>query len=551
MVFPGVMEHVESHLQPAPGHERIVDIDYCNNGSAIYHLDPMEDIVVREWGPEGQLQGATLLLGRFARGAFAQRGDRIPLLKEKHDWLIRESQASPNSHAWREIRAAFNQFPKTELFYADVRDLKQIIDRIVYMTGDDEIAVHVRKGQGYEALYIAFSRLRYAYQTEEALRRALAENFGPVSYATSVDCGAVTLFLFYFDAAGLEHPVEPEEVRKLTAPLVTNWEDQVAAALERKFGEREGRRLFRRFVTPESRSGIYRESTPAEQVPEDVEHFDNLEGRLEIRVIPRTAETVALNLYSVRALGLTDILRTLQNLGLTVTEELRIPIALPEGRKCFLYRFELEAPQWRIAALHLGKERFVDALRALDEERATDDPLNSLILLAGLTWRDMEVLRTLRNHLLQVRSHYNAETVNGVLTRNGPAAAALYKAFAARFDPTTPGDARGRRLRGRQRGEDRAGSGAEPGRGRGPARPRQPRPSPRCAPTSTSGRSGPSSRSRWTAGRWRGCPRPARCWRSTYTLVGWKASTSAGARSRAAGSAGATATTTSAPRSWA
>src|SRR2546422_9047388 len=57
-----------------------------------------------------------------------------------------------------------------------------------------------------------------------------------------------------------------------------------------------------------------------------------------------------------------------------------------------------------------------------------------------LGWRDVEVLRTLRNHLLQVRTHYNAETVNGVLTRNGPAAGALYRAFAARFDPSAPGD---------------------------------------------------------------------------------------------------------------
>ena len=440
VVFPGVMEHVESHLAPAPGHYRIIDLDFCNNASCIYHLEPIEDLRVREWGPDGTLTGVTLLLGRFARGAFAQRADRIPLLKEKHDWLLRESQAMPSSHAWREIRAAFNSFPKTELFYADVRDLKQIIDRIVYMTGDDEIAVHVRKGAGYEALYIAFSRLRYAYQTEEALRRALAEAFGPVSFGSSVDCGAVTLLLFYFDAAGLERPIDPEEVRRLTFPLVTQWEDRVAEALEREFGEREGRRLFRRFVTPETRSGLYRESTPPEQVPDDVRHFDNLEGRLEVRVIPRTSETVALNLYSVRSLGLTDILRTLQNLGLTVTEELRIPIALPEGRKCFLYRFELEAPQWRIAALHLGHERFTEALRSLDEERATDDPLNSLILLAGLGGRDVEVLRTLRNHLLQIRTHYNAETVNGVLTRNGPVAAALYKAFAARFDPTLTGD---------------------------------------------------------------------------------------------------------------
>ena len=56
----------------------------------------------------------------------------------------------------------------------------------------------------------------------------------------------------------------------------------------------------------------------------------------------------------MRALDLTDILKTMQNLGLTVTEELRIPLTLPEGRRCYLYRFEVEAPAERIAALRRG-----------------------------------------------------------------------------------------------------------------------------------------------------------------------------------------------------
>jgi glutamate dehydrogenase len=440
VVFPGWVEEVETHLHPAAGDDRIIDIDYCNNASAIYHLEPIDDIVVREWGPNDTLTGATVILGRFARAAFAQRADKIPLLKDKLDWLLRESGANPNSHAWREIRALFNRFPKTELFYADVGDLKEIINRIVYLTGDDEIAVHGRKGSGYVALYIAFSRLRYSYQTEEALRAGLGDSFGPISFGTSVDLGNVTLFLFYFDAAKLDRPIDPDAVQRLTAPLVTTWEDRVAAALEKEFGEREGRRLFRRYIRLESRSGLYRESTPPEQVPDDVRHLENLEGRLEIRVISRSAEVVALNLYSVRALGLTDILRTLHNIGLTVTEELRIPLHLPEGRKCFLYRFEMEATPERIAALLEGEERFARALRALDEERAADDPLNGLILQAGLGWRDVEVLRTLRNHLLQVRLYYNADTVNGVLLRNSGVARALFQAFAARFDPGLPAD---------------------------------------------------------------------------------------------------------------
>ena len=59
---------------------------------------------------------------------------------------------------------------------------------------------------------------------------------------------------------------------------------------------------------------------------------------------------------------------------------------------------------------------------------------------ASLTWRQVEVLRTLRNHLLQIRPHYNVETVNGVLLRNSGVAAALFRSFAARFDPSLTGD---------------------------------------------------------------------------------------------------------------
>ncbi|HVR71428.1 MAG TPA: NAD-glutamate dehydrogenase domain-containing protein [Vicinamibacteria bacterium] len=440
VVFPGLIEEVEAHLLPAANDFRIIDIDYCNTASAIYHLEPIDDIVLREWGPDGDLEEATLLVGRLAKGAFTQKRADIPLLEEKLEWLLAQSGAQANSYAYREIRAVFNRFPTRELFYANVQALKEIIDRIVYMTGDDEIAVHTRKGPGYRALSIAFSRLRYSYRIEQDLAKALSNEFGPVSFSTSEDLGAVSLLLFYFDASRLEHALDPDAVRALTESLVTTWEDRAFSALEKGFGEREGRALFRRYVTPESRSGLYREVTPPEEVPEDVRRLDALEARLEVRVIPGTATSLTLKLFSVRPLALAATLRTLQNLGLVATDDMRIPIRLPDGRRAEVFRFEVEGPAARIASLVEGEGRLVDALRALDEDRATDDPLNGLVLDAGLTWREVEVLRTLRNHLLQVRTHYNVETVNGVLLRNRAVARALYRSFAARFDPALPGE---------------------------------------------------------------------------------------------------------------
>jgi glutamate dehydrogenase len=440
VVFPGFMEEAEEQIIPSQDDDRIIHIDYCHNASAIYHLEPIDKIVVREWDPSGRLAGATVVLGRFAMGAFTQKAAEIPLLKEKQDWLLANSGALSNSYAYREVRALFNRFPKRELFYARATSLKEIFDRITFMTGDDEVAALVRSGKGYEALYLAFSRVRYSYKVEDDLARAFSEAFGPLSFSTSTDCGAVNLLLFYFDSSKLEHPVEAEEARRLVSPLITTWEDRVAAQLEGAYGEREGRRLFNRYVRSESRSGLYREATPPEEVPGDIKYLEALEGRLEVGISPRTPETALVRLYTVKDLGLTDTLRTLHNLGLTVTDELRVPLLLPEGRRGLLYRVGIEASPDLVAALLAGEERFAETLRALDEERATDDPLNGLVLQAGMSWREVELLRTLRNHLLQIRPHYNVETVNGVLLRNSTAAALLFRAFAAQFDPNLSGD---------------------------------------------------------------------------------------------------------------
>jgi glutamate dehydrogenase len=438
VVFPGLIDEVESQLVPSARDHRIIDVDYCHNASAIHHLEPIDDIVVRQWGPSGQLAEATFILGRFAAGAFTQKAEEVPLLREKLDFLLEKSGDLRNSHLYRQIRALFNRLPKRELLYANVAALRELIERIAFVTSDEEIVVHGRSGAGYETVYVAFSRLRYSYRIEEELQRSLVEAFGPISFSTSADCGSVMLLVFYFDSSRLEAKIDLGAVHTLVTELVTTWEDRALNFLISANGEAQGRALFKRYE--ECFLGLYRESTPPEDVPEDIARLEGLEDRLEVRVLSSTGQSVRLKLYSRRLLALSAAIRTLQNLGLTVTEELRVPLALPEGRRGFLYRFDVEAAGERLVALSLGKERFAKALRALDDEWATDDPLNGLILDGGLQWREVEVLRTLRNHLLQIRPHYNVETVNGVLLRNSLAASALFRYFSARFDPAVVED---------------------------------------------------------------------------------------------------------------
>jgi glutamate dehydrogenase len=439
-VFPGLPADITRNLAPAADDTRIIDIDYCVNGRAIHHLGPLEDLFIREWTPEGGLAGMALAIGRFAKSAFASKAADIPVLDGKLTYILDGLHVTPNSHAWREARAIFNHFPKRELFYARREDLCSIVEQMVTMVGDDEIAVGVRQGTGYAAVTVGFSDVRYSPKAEATLRASLQEAFGPILFTEWADLGTKAVIVFYFDSAEMEAPIDVDTVRTLARQGLTTWEDQAAIELEHAYGTLEGRRLFNKYVRLESRSGLYRESTTPQEVPADLGRLEALEGRLEMNVLPEHAEQATIKLFAPKPLGLTATLRTLQNLGLPVVDELSLPLILPDNRTGFLERLRIQAPPRVIASVVNAPDRLLDALRALHEKRATDDALNGLITSEGLTWRQVEVLRTLRNHLIQVRPNYNTDTITSVMVRNSAAAAALVRLFDARFNPVVEGD---------------------------------------------------------------------------------------------------------------
>ena len=145
--------------------------------------------------------------------------------------------------------------------------------------------------------------------------------------------GAVALLVFYFDSETLEHPIDVKTVKDITRRTITTWEDQVAVILDQAFGPIDGRRLFRRYIRTDTRSGLYRESTQPEEVPEDLKRFEQLEAQLETNVLPDTAESATLKIYSPSTLGLTETLRTLQNLSLIVRDEMSLTLNLPEAAR--------------------------------------------------------------------------------------------------------------------------------------------------------------------------------------------------------------------------
>src|SRR5690606_35931381 len=172
----------------------------------------------------------------------------------------------------------------------------------------------------------------------------------------------------------------------------------------------------------------------------DVEHLAALEGPDDLR----------LSLYRGRPgvgglrfkfyrqhddISLSDALPMMENMGLRVIAE--HPYRLNAGGNVvYIQDFEVEAsiPDADIDAIG---DNFEDAFSRTWRGEAENDGFNRLILAAGLTWRQISMLRAYAKFLLQVGVPFSQSYVEETFSRYPVLARLLVELFEARFDPRT------------------------------------------------------------------------------------------------------------------
>src|SRR5699024_154839 len=83
---------------------------------------------------------------------------------------------------------------------------------------------------------------------------------------------------------------------------------------------------------------------------------------------------------------------------------------------------------------------FEEAFRATWTGACENDTLNTLVLTAGLGWRDIVILRALGRYLRQGGTAFSMEYIEVALLANAGLAAGIVRLFHTRFDPGFAGD---------------------------------------------------------------------------------------------------------------
>src|SRR3712207_4436577 len=125
----------------------------------------------------------------------------------------------------------------------------------------------------------------------------------------------------------------------------------------------------------------------------------------------------------------------LQHLGVDVVDERPYEIDRIGAPLAWIYDFGLTAPVGDLPFPGSLPERFTEALSAVWRGDAEDDGLGALVLLAGLNWRQVTVVRAYVQWLRQAGLPFGQRYVESTLTTHPDVVALLVLLFETRFSP--------------------------------------------------------------------------------------------------------------------
>ena len=471
-ILSGTGESTYAKPQPIeslpPGvRERAVEGDLLivsktNRLSRVHRRVRMDYIGVRRISAAGEIVGEARMLGLFTTKAYAEPASQTPLLHRKLRQILRSEDLIEGSHDYKAAVSLFDSFPKDELFAASTDDLRGAVVALLALQGEQVRLLGRRDPDSRSAsLIVALPRSRYNPELLARLQDLLRDRFETGAVDSHMVLGEGDRVQIHFRVHASEGlpDVDFRELEREVVAATRTWDDELRDALVARHGPMQGRVLATEWGARFPR--YYKASTTPALAVHDIGCFTRLETLGEPFVVglqnesDERGERTRVGLYkSGGKVELSEAMPMLEDLGLRVIEE--VPTRLRGGDKdTWVQDFGVLGPGDKPIDLDAHGARVADCISAVWRGDTESDTLNRLVLLAGLDWRQIEILRAYRKYRQRIGSRFTESYQNDVLAENAAITRGPRGAVRAALRPR----ARARRGRGGgAAGADRAGA---------------------------------------------------------------------------------------------
>jgi len=418
----------------------------ANVKSHVHRRVYLDYVGVKRFDPDGNPIGELRILGLFTSTAYTRSARSIPYLRRKVDAVLRRAGFDPNSHSGKALVNVLESYPRDELFQIDEDTLYEFARAIQQLDERPRIRVLARRDRfaRFVSVLVYAPRERYDSQVRAEIGGYLAEVYeGHVSaFYPFFPEGPLTRVHFIIGRTGGETP-NPDRatLEQAVAAIVRTWTDALGDALGESFEQTEARTLFRRYRDAFSEG--YREVYSPLIAVGDIRIIEALspDRPLGVDFYHRAWDekpTVGLKVWSHRRpIALSERVPVLENMGFRVVDEQTYHVAAEAADHpgTWLHDMTLERADGQPANLEVIEKALEDCFIVVMRGFAENDGYNALVMAAGLSWRDVALVRTISRFLRQIRVPYSQDYMWSTLRKHAGPARELVELFHARFDP--------------------------------------------------------------------------------------------------------------------
>ena len=433
-----------AHPRPMPGAGPIV-IARTDDASRVFKAQRQTVVAVRPDGPAATSE--TRFVGLLASNATRASVLDIPGLGPAIVERLTLTEERMHTHAGRETRNVLENLPRDIVLEQAPETTAELVADIVGLQERRLVRVfEVPEPVGpWATVFVYLPKARFTADLPAKVADAVAAAYGAEERTFEPFLGANTLARI---AVNVRRPADDvradlDALERTVDEVSTSWTDRVLSSLTRELGDEAGRHLFQRVGA--HAPGSYRAATAPDRAVDDLRHVaEVLDGEATIGTaiaheVDASPEEWRVKVYRRGTPAtLAELLPVLDHLGLRALDE-RPSTFSTEGQRVYLYDIGVRTPP----GVELDAARQAELRRAftlLIDGTIESDGFNRLVLLAGLTAREVAVVRAYGKYLRQIGFAFSQPYIESTLAGQPRLVADLVALFHARFDPAVDGD---------------------------------------------------------------------------------------------------------------
>ncbi|WP_226345196.1 NAD-glutamate dehydrogenase [Agilicoccus flavus] len=445
--------------------KRLYMVTKANSRATVHRAVYLDYVGIKTFDEAGEVVGERRFIGLFTSAAYTSSVTQVPFVAHKVQEIAARAGFAPDSHLAKDLLGVVETYPRDELFQADVDHLTRTALAVVHLNERRRTKLFLRRDDygRFMSCIVYLPRDRYNTAVRLRMQAILSEAFNGsnVDYTTRVSESSLARLHFVVRVpSGASIP--DADVSALEGRLVEatrTWDEEFAEAARVEHGEERTAALLSAYGR--AFPAAFKEDFHARVAVADLRLVESLSQErghaLNVYHQPGAPEGERrLKLYRRGPVSLSAILPFFTDLGVEVTDERPYAITRSDGQVFHIYDIGLRADSedvWSRGS-HDMRSAFQEAFDAVWGGRAESDGFNALVLSAGLTWRDVVVLRTVAKYLRQAGITFSQDYIEATLRSNPDLARLLVDLFATRFDPDAHADDETGRRACRERQDD-------------------------------------------------------------------------------------------------